>query len=485
MSDSSTGVVAALVGGDAVTTAGTYTIDNPYTEATLAEIADCGVAEADAAVEAARAAQPAWAAAPLERRRAVLDTAAETLERERDLLVDLAIRDTGAPCAVAADLQVDAAVARLRAWARRDERTLAMAGPPPAAGLTGSVRRIPVGVVACISPYNFPLLAMIGKVAPALFAGNAVVMKPAPQDPLLVHRLALALAGALRAQGAPAGAVNLVTGADARAGAALVDNPDVGAVSFTGSTAVGEQIYRSAAPSTKRLLLELGGKGAMIVRADADLDAVVRSATRTWTVQAGQVCLTTARILVDHRVHDELVALLTNRLTALRYGDPAEPTTDITPLISDRQRRHVAGLVAAARAEGSTVAQAPGAPERGWFHPATLLTECAPQHTAMQEEAFGPLLCVMRTADDEEAVAAANATRFGLSNYVFTRDRPAAERIAGRLRSAQVGINTVARHPDLPFGGLGASGLGRSGGAYALDVYTDCQAVATAEGTVE
>lgn len=463
---------------------GTYEVFDPYTEGVMAEVPNCTPGDVERAVAAAAEAAPTWAATPLRVRLDVLRIAAEHLRERRDDLVELAVRDTGAPIAVAGSTQVDAAIARLAGWAERGDALLALGGPPAANGLDGTVRRVPVGVVGCISPYNFPLLAMVGKVAPALFAGNAVILKPAPQDPLLVQELALALETGLRKVGAPAGVVNLITGAGAETGAALVDHPGVGAISFTGSTVVGTSIYRAAAPGMKRLLLELGGKGAMIVRADADLDAVVAAATRTWTVQAGQVCLTTARVLADASIHDALVERLLTRLTGLRYGDPHDPSTDVAPVISPVQRDRVAALADAARAEGADVHQAPGTPDHGWFHPATLALNCTPDQTAMREEAFGPLLCVMRTTSDDEAVAAANATRYALSDYVFTADAAAADAITPRLRSAQVGVNTVARHPDLPFGGNRASGLGRSGGTYALDVYTDLQAVAVREGSL-
>jgi len=234
----------------------------------------------------------------------------------------------------------------------------------------------------------------------------------------------------------------------------------------------------------KRLLLELGGKGAVIVRHDADLDAVLTAVTRTWTVHAGQVCLTPARLLVDRTVHDELVQRLLDRLATLTYGDPRDPDTDVVPVISAVQRDRVASLVASARAEGATVHQAENIPDHGYFHPATLVTDCRPDQTVMQEEAFGPVLCVMPTASDAEAIEVANSTRYGLTDYIFTRDADAAKAIAAQLRSAQVGVNTVARHPDLPFGGNRASGLGRSGGTYALDTYTNLQAIAVREGTV-
>jgi phenylacetaldehyde dehydrogenase len=473
-------VFPCWVAGERLATAVTAPLVDPYTEAVIAEVVEGDRAAVDAAVTAAAEAQAEWAATPLEVRRRVLGRTADILESRRDELIELAITDTGARRSVAAELQVGAPIGRFRTWSTMPDELLEV----PVAdtgGLAGRVTRAPVGVVACISPSNFPMHAISGKVAPALFAGNTVVLKPAPPDPLLVHAMVDALYEALAAEGAPAGAVNLIVGGGAETGAALASHPQVRAVSFTGSTAVGTAIYQSAAPSMKRLLLELGGKGALIVRPDADLDAVVAAVSRTWTVQAGQVCLTPARILADRRIHDELVARLRGVLAGLVHGDPRAAATTVGPLVSADQRDRVAALVDSARTEGAKVETGGDIPSHGWFHPATLITDCTPALTVMQEEAFGPVLCVMETADDDEAVAAANATRYGLSDYVFSRDLDTAGRLAQRLAAAQVGINTIARRTDLPFGGNKSSGLGRSGGTYALDVYTDLHAVVTAQ----
>ncbi|TDC57913.1 aldehyde dehydrogenase [Actinomadura sp. KC345] len=471
---------ACLVAGERLTTKSAVPVLDPYTEPVIGEAAEGDRSTVDAAVATAVAAQEEWARTPLSTRRRVLDLAADILDERRDELVDLAIADTGARRPVAAELQVGAPITRLRAWARQPDDVLGWAAADRD-GLGGRVTRTPVGVVGCISPSNFPMHSISGKVAPALFAGNTVVMKPAPQDPLLVSALAAALNSALAAENAPAGAVNLVLGTGPETGAALAAHPDARAISFTGSTAVGTAIYRSGAESMKRLLLELGGKGALIVRHDADLDSVIAAVTRTWTIQAGQVCLTPARILADRRIHDDLLARLRAALAELVHGDPRDATTTVGPLVSADQQARVTALTDTARREGATVETASGVPSHGWFHPATLVSDCRPEQTVMQEDVFGPVLCVMPTSDDDEAVDAANSTRYGLTDYVFSRNVHEAEAVAGRLDTAQVAINTVRRHPDLPFGGNKASGLGRSGGTYALDSYTDLRAVVTAE----
>lgn len=465
------------IAGEPVEAAATYATYDPYTEQVIGEVADAGRELADAAADAAADASEQWAATPLDVRRRVLGRTGQILEQRGHELVELAMADAGARRAVAEETQVGAALLRLRQWSEKPASLLEVPVEATAHGLAGRVTRTPVGVVACISPYNFPLLAMVGKVAPALFSGNAVVMKPAPQDPLLVVALAEALNEALAAEGAPAGAANLVTGAGAAPGAALVDHPAVGAISFTGSTTVGTEIYRSAAPHMKRLLMELGGKGALVVRADADVDAAVGAATRAWTVHSGQICVTPARIVVDAGIHDAFVERLRHVLASLVHGDPRDPATTTVPLISPVQRDRVAALVDSARTEGARVETATGVPEQGWFHPATLVLDASPGMTVMQEEAFGPVICVTPSGSDDEAVAIANATRYGLTDQVYSRDLDAAEAVAARLGAGQVGINTCTRRMDLPFGGNKASGLGRSGGTYALDSYTDLRTV--------
>ncbi|MGH3251063.1 MAG: aldehyde dehydrogenase family protein, partial [Trebonia sp.] len=392
-------------------------------------------------------------------------------------LIDLAIADTGARLAVATVTQVDAAIARLAEWSRQPAALLTMPDPAGGPGVRTTVRRVPVGVVGCISPYNFPLLAMVGKAAPALFAGNAVVLKPAPQDPLLVTALARALIDGVRRVGAAPGVVNLITGAAPEAGAAVVAHPAVGAVSFTGSTVVGQQISRDAAPALKPLLLELGGKGAVIVRADADPRSVAEAVARTWTIQSGQVCLTPARLLADDAVHDDLVAALRRILAGLRLGDPRDPDVTVGPLISAAQRARVTALTDGARDEGCEVVQAGTVPGTGYFTAPALVLGCRPDNTIMREEVFGPVLSVMRTRDDEEAIAAANSTRYALYDYVFSADVARARDLAARLRAAQVGVNTTKRNMAAPFGGNRGSGFGRSGGRYSLNLCTTLQAV--------
>lgn len=471
--------IGSLVDGERRPTGRTYDVLDPNDGSVIARMHDSDAAEAAEAAEAASAASGTWAAVPIERRRLALERAADLLTERRDRLVELAIADTGARREVAEEMQVDAAITRLRRWAGSSADLLSPKGPDAAGGLSVELVRRPVGVVACISPYNFPLLAMVGKVAPALFSGNSVVMKPAPQDPLLVSELASALDQAVREVGGPAGTVNFVVGSSPESGAALVEHPGVRAVSFTGSTVVGTEIYRTAAPTMKRLLLELGGKGAQIVRADTPLEQVLPAVTRTWTYHSGQVCLTPSRVLAHRDVYPQLKAALLEVLQGLAHGDPRDRATNLAPIISAAQRSRIDGLVSGARADGFDVAQSSGAPEHGFHYPATLVSGVHADAQIMQEEVFGPVISLMEVEDDDHAVEVANSTRYGLYDYVYSADAAEARAVAARLESAQVGINTVSRHLDAPFGGNKLSGLGRTGGTYALDTYTDLQAFVT------
>ncbi|MBV0896120.1 aldehyde dehydrogenase [Microbacterium sp. NC79] len=467
----------SLIGGERLTAGDMYEVTDPNDGSVIALAHDADANAATAAANAAADAAPHWGQTSLDTRRAVLAGAARRLTQQRDALVELAIADTGARAAVAAEMQVDAALARLQKWSQAPGSLLKPQGPAEFGGLNVDLERRPVGVVACISPYNFPLLAMVAKVAPALFSGNTVVMKPAPQDPLLVSALAQALDEAAREAGAQDGTVNYVVGSTPDSGVALVEHPRVGAVSFTGSTVVGTSIYASAAPTMKRLLLELGGKGALIVRSDADIDAVATAIERAWTYHAGQVCLTASRILAHDSVYDELQERLQARVGELVHGDPRDAATHVAPLISEVQRTRVAGMIQRARDDGFTVAQSSGAPARGFHQAATLISDVRPDAEIMQEEVFGPVVALMRMRDDDHAIEVANSTKYALYDYVFSRDRDAAVRVGRQLDAAQVGINTVRRHPDAPFGGNRLSGLGRTGGTYALDSYTDLQAL--------
>lgn len=465
--------VCAVVDGVRRTAGAAYHLENPATGEILTSLTEPSEIDADEAVAVAAAVGRSWRQTSLSARQAVLARAAEVLAERRDDLVDAAVNDAGSLRSQAGPFQVDVGIDRLRWWASAPPATFHVPSPDPIGSLAVRVDRTPIGVVVCITPYNFPLVALASKVGPTLTAGNTIVVKPAPQDPLLACALVDALHTALREQGHPAGVVNLVLGSAAASGARLTEHRDVAGVTFTGSTTVGQAIYRSGALTMKRLLLELGGKGALIVRNDADLELAASAAARTWRYHAGQVCRTPARVIAHAGVHDELRDRLVAVGEQLRYGDPDDPATTIGPVISAVQHDRVEALIAGAAGEGQQLLRFGSSPDVGHVVRATLVLTDGPEPTIMQQEAFGPVLTLTRVADDEEAVALANATPYGLTDYVYSRDLAAAQKLGARLTSAQVHLNNTDRHTAAPFSGNRLSGVGRGGAPYSLDAYTN------------
>jgi acyl-CoA reductase-like NAD-dependent aldehyde dehydrogenase len=335
--------------------------------------------------------------------------------------------------------------------------------------------RQPVGVVACITPYNFPIVNMAGKVGPALAMGNTVVVKPAPQDPLAVTVFGEVLAAA----GFPEGVVSVVTGSGADAGEALVASRHVDMVSFTGSTSVGQRIGEVCGRGMKRQLLELGGKGAGIVFDDADLRTAVATIASVWAFHSGQICTAPTRVIAQRGVYDQVVAGLQQAAGRLKVGDPLEPDTVVGPVISGVQRGRIEALVAAGVDEGAELVLGGTRPDMatGFYVAPTLLAGCKPGMRAVHEEFFGPVVVVLPFDDDDEAVALANGTEFGLYDYVFTADTARGMRVARQLRTGNVGINTAQRNHEAPFGGFKQSGVGRDGGSFGLHAYSELQSI--------
>ncbi|HEY3735900.1 MAG TPA: aldehyde dehydrogenase family protein [Jatrophihabitans sp.] len=474
-----------LIGGELVTTGPTFEVLDPATEEVvgLAPEADAGSAEEAAA--AAAAAFDGWSRTAPEERAAILERAADLVAQRRDELADLAQRESGCTVAVARNMHVAGAIDRLRRYARGAlEPTITPIVPqvPPrtspnaAGGLVGALAmRRPVGVVACITPYNAPMPNTAGKVGAALAMGNTVVIKPAAQDPLAVLRLA----EILREAGAPAGVVNVVTESGTVAAEALVASPHVDMVSFTGSTAVGQRIAAVAAPAMKRLLLELGGKGNAIVFHDADLQAAISGIASTWTFYSGQICTAPTRVLVHRSVHDELVARLAAAADSLAIGDPRDAATAVGPLVSGAQRDRVELAVAQAVAGGAELCTRGGRPDQrsGYYVRPALFAQVTAEMPVAAEEIFGPVVAVLAFDDEDEAVALANSTRYGLYDYVYSANTARALDVSGRLRTGGVGINTIQRNAEAPFGGVKLSGVGRDGGSYALAAYSELQGV--------
>jgi aldehyde dehydrogenase (NAD+) len=434
---------------------------NPATEEVLSEVAFGGAADVDRAVAAARRAFPGWAALPGAERAKYLFRIARLLqERSRELAV-LETLDNGKPIRETRDTDLPLAAAHFffyAGWA--DKLAYAGFGPDPR----------PLGVAGQIIPWNFPLLMLAWKVAPALATGNTVVLKPAETTPLS----ALFFAEVCRQAGVPRGVVNIVTG-DGSTGAALAGHDGVDKVAFTGSTAVGKEIARTLAGTGRRLTLELGGKGANIVFDDAPLDQAVEGVVGGIFFNQGQVCCAGSRLLVQESIAEEFLAALRRRLATLRLGDPLDKNTDIGAINSAEQLARITELTDSGEAEGAARWSAPcELPSSGYWFAPTLLTGVTQAHRVAREEIFGPVLSVLTFRTPAEAVEKANNTPYGLSAGVWSEKGSRVLSVANGLRAGVVWANTFNRFdPTAPFGGYKESGFGREGGRHGLEAYLD------------
>jgi phenylacetaldehyde dehydrogenase len=473
-----------LIGGQWVDAGnGTYDIINPATEQLVGQAPNASVEDANNAAAAAAEAFPTWSATPVEERLALLKRAATAIRAKNDELVPLVIAECGATASVGSRMQVPVTADRFERYSR-DVRHVQEQSLPPIAtnatplapgGLVSALAyRQPVGVVAAIASYNFPMTNMAGKVAPALAMGNTLVIKPAPQDPLAV----IELARILQEVGLPPGVINLVTSQSAEPASALTTTPDVDMVSFTGSTAVGQRIAADGAPTMKRLLMELGGKGAAVVFADANLKGAITAIGSTWAFHSGQICTAPTRAVIHRSIFEEVVDGLSKFAGLLKVGDPTQADTVVGPLISAAQQKRVLDYIETARKEGEVVVGG-GRPEHlptGFYVEPTLVVG-SNDITVAREEIFGPVVVAIPFDDDEEGVAIANDSEFGLYDYVFSADTARAFRVAKQLRAGHVGINTAQRNMDAPFGGFKMSGIGRDGGDYGLEAYSELQSI--------
>jgi acyl-CoA reductase-like NAD-dependent aldehyde dehydrogenase len=440
----------------------------PATEAVLAELPRAGAEETDAAIARARAAYPAWRAVAPGERSALLRGLADAVDDRREELAVLEARNAGKPISDARG-EMAMVVETFRYYSGAPERVTGKTIP-----VTGGVDmtfREPLGVVGLIAPWNFPLVIACWKVAPALAAGNTVVLKPAELTPLT----ALELERIALDAGLPDGVLNVVAGPGSVCGRRLVEHPDVAKVAFTGSTEVGRGIAAGAAGTIKRVTLELGGKSANVVFADADLERAAAAAPLAVFGNAGQDCCARSRILVERSVLDPFMAALEDAVEALRVGDPLDEETQMGPLISAGQREQVAGYVngdAPVAIRGS----APDGP--GYWFPPTVLCPVRNDDRAAVEEIFGPVAAVIPFRDEEEAVRLANDTIYGLSGSVWTRNGAKALRMARAIETGVVSVNSnTSVRVSTPFGGFKQSGVGRELGPDALDAYTEVKNV--------
>jgi aldehyde dehydrogenase (NAD+) len=455
----------------------TIPVRNPHDGSLLAEVAEAGTADVDLAVSAARAVFPGWSATPAAERGRLLLRLADAIEDNADELARLETLDTGHPIRDSSTLDVPRTAATFRYFGGMADKYEG-AVVPVERGFLNYVLRQPVGVVGQIVPWNFPLMFTSWKMGPALAAGNTVVLKPAELTPLTTLRLAELVASS----GFPPGVVNIVPGLGQVAGARLAAHPDVQKVSFTGSTEVGRQIVRASAGNLKRLQLELGGKGANIVYADADLDAAVNGSAFAIFHNQGQACIAGSRLLLEEPIAAEFLDRFLALAASLRIGDPLQRATELGPLTSPEHRDRVLAYVKLAREEGGEVLLGGRAPKdpalaRGCYVEPTVV-RAGPADRVNREEVFGPFVSVLTFRGEEEALALANGVGYGLGGGLWTRDLQRAHRTAAAIRSGMVWVNSYKRvSPGSAFGGVGDSGYGREMGFEAMHGYTEPKSV--------
>jgi len=441
---------------------------DPATEVAIARIPDSSSADVDRAVGAARAALPSWATLTPRQRSERLMALADALEEDLRTMSDLETLDAGHPTGVVSG-EITSGADRPRFYAGAGRTLEGRAAGEYAPGYTSMIRREPIGVAGLITPWNYPILTAITKVAPALAAGNTVVLKPSEQTPLTALRFA-----ALAHEILPAGVLNVVNGRGSTAGAALVTHPDVDIVSLTGGTVTGREVSRLAADSLKRVLLELGGKAPAIVLDDADAAATASALRYSAFWNAGQDCSAATRVIVTPGIYDELLDQLARQVASIAVGDPQDPTTDMGPLTYDAHRDRVVGFIERAVDEGGTVHIGGGRRSgAGYFLEPTIITGVAQGSAIVQSEVFGPVITLQRVPDLDEAVAAANDVEYGLGASVFTHDIGNAMEASRRLDFGTVWINDHgAVSAEMPWGGFKQSGHAKERSIYALEEYT-------------
>jgi aldehyde dehydrogenase (NAD+) len=455
-----------------------FVTTNPATGETLAQVAEAGREDLDRAVAAARGSFESgpWAAMKPRQRGRILTRAAELLLSRAEPLGYVETLDNGKPIFESAKIDMPAAAECLAYFGEYADKLYGDTYPGRPDAFLLTVRE-PVGVVGAITPWNFPLLQAMWKIAPALALGNTVVLKPASATPLT----ALLFAEVLAEAGLPPGAFNVVPGPGGVVGAAMAEHPGIDKISFTGETETGKTILRAAAGTVKRVSMELGGKSPNVVFADADLDSAAKGAINAIFYGKGELCSAGSRLLVEESVHDALLERVVERAKKMVPGDPLNPKTRLGALVSEKQRETVERYVETGRQEGATVVAGghrAAVNGKGAFFEATVFDGVTPEMRIAREEIFGPVLAALTFRGEEEAISIGNATIYGLAAAVWSRDIKKALRTAKALKAGTVWINAYNYYdPGLPFGGYKQSGFGRERGHYALEEYTQVKSI--------